>query len=142
MVVSVANAALTLNTIVATQLLQVTNAAVCDSEPCPADSVDVTSVEAYISSGGPGKFERYTYLVLGINLIGLLIFTMFLPRQKEECHEWRIRGELAGNSRLVGYLSIALATASISYGILCSVMLVNVNTSCLKAFGGSGCSSS
>jgi len=35
---------------------------------------------------------------------------------------------------------LILATSTITYGILCSVMLVNQNTSCLKAFGGSGCS--
>lgn len=139
MVVSVANAALTLNTIVATQFLQLTNAAVCNQQPCPSNSVDVTSAEAFNASDGPSKFSNYTYLVLGVNVAGLLIFTPFLPRQKEECHEWRIRGELSGNSTSVGYASVFLTTAVITYGILCSLLLINENTSCLQLIGGTGC---
>lgn len=142
LIVSAANAGSTLNTIIATQFLQFTNAAACDTQPCPDNTVDLTDHDTYESSNGPRKFQNYTFLILAINLVGMLIFTPFLPKQKEQCHEWRIRGEKSGHSRMIGYASLILATATISYGILCSVMLVNDKTSCLKAFGGAGCSNS
>jgi hypothetical protein len=139
-VVSVANSALALNTIVGTQLMQVVGAAVCnDPTGCPSNTVDVTSIANFEASDGPAKFANYTYLVLGINVLGLILFTQFLPRQKEECNEWRIKGEMSGHNRLIGYASILVATVSITYGILASIMLVNEKTSCLQVFGGSGC---
>ena len=112
-VVSVANAAGTLNTIVATQLLEAVDSAVCNNKDyCP-----------------PGT----------VNLIGMVLFTKFLPKQKAQCHEWRKKGEDAGNSFLYGVASTAIAVLCITYGILCSIMLVNPKTACMKAFGGSGC---
>jgi hypothetical protein len=148
LIVSVANAALNINTILATQFLQFTNAAACNTDDadddgsnnCPNDTVDINGVNGYLASGGPTKFANYTYMLLGINIASTLIFTMFLPKQKEECHEWRKKGEAMGQSRVVGYISVFMATSVIAYGILASIMLLNVNTSCIPAFGGDGCS--
>ena len=128
-----------MNTIVGTQLLPIVNAAACSSDNCPSNTVDVNDADSYNNSDGPNKFQNYTFMILGINLVGMILFTPFLPKQKEECHEWRKRGEAAGYPKLVGYASFTLATCTILYGIIATVMLVNPNTACLQAIGGSGC---
>lgn len=142
LVVSCGNAGITLNSIIATQLLQVTKAAACDStddSSCASNTVDISSVSNYLDSDGPTRFTKYTLLILAINVVGILFFTRFLPRQKEECHEWRKIGELRGQSSLVGWASLTIAIVVIAYGILASVMLLNTATSCIPAFGGTGC---
>jgi hypothetical protein len=139
-VVSVANAGALLSTVVGTQFLEPVHAQACNQEPCPANSVDVSSLSAYLASDGPNRYVHYTVVVLVVNLVSLAIATSFLPRQRDQCHEWRIQGESTGNSRKIGYASICLSVCMVGYGIIASIMLINPHTSCYQAFGGTGCS--
>jgi hypothetical protein len=147
LIVSAANAAININTILATQFLQFTKASACDTDDydddgsnnCPDNTVDINGVNGYEASDGPNKFAEYTYMLLAINIAGTILFTQFLPKQKDECHEWRKKGEMMGQSRLMGYISVCFASCIIAYGILASIMLIDVKTSCIPAFGGDGC---
>lgn len=107
-----------MNNIIATQLLSAVKAAACsndDGAQCSDHQVDVAGSAAFNSSDGPRKFAEYTLLVLLINVLGTLLFTPFLPRQKDQCVEWRRRGEEAGDSARVGCASITIATVIIGY---------------------------
>jgi hypothetical protein len=162
-----ANSSGTLSTIIATQLLAPLHANTCSdpSGSCPSDEVNVSSMDAYKSSGGPSKFTQYSLLIFVINVFGILVFTRFLPRQKDQCREWRdqVYDETAHSEPIrsiadlpkianrinawyvrdrvrVGQTSLGIATAIISYEIISAVALLNPNWSCLPAFGGGGCS--
>ena len=120
--------------------------------------VNVYSLDTYFSTDGPHKFTNYTLLVFGINIAGMFIFTQFLPRQKDQCKEWRDQdftnlpertGLLAPFSRIndlfvsnrvrVGYASIIIATVVILYELSTAMALLNPLWSCSVAFGGAGC---
>ena len=96
-----------------------------------------------------------------------MTFTRFLPRQKDQCREWRdqvydeaehqepIRSlmdvpklfsranALYVRDRVrVGQTSLAIATIIILYEIISAVALLNPSWSCSPVFGGSGCPAS
>ena len=141
LVVSVANAAGTVNTIVATQLLQYIRASICNHDNCPTDTINTTSIQAYISSNGPYKFTKYTFIIFLLNLTGLCIFTQYLPKQKDECHTWRRLGDKSGEytRKLTGYISVIIAVVSITYGLTFSILLMIPSLSCMRILGGPGC---
>ena len=141
LIISVANAALNINSILATQFLQFTDATACaanDDASC-TNSVDIRSPTGFSNTDGPNRFANYTYMIIGINIAGTLIFTFFLPRSKEECHDWRKQGEMKGSSHIFGYASVVISSAIVIYGILCSGFLLSPETSCIPVFGGDGC---
>lgn len=76
---------------------------------------------------------------MGIALAANFTFTQFLPRQKDQCEEWKRKGEAIGKSRPRAYFFIVFVFVVVSYGIMASVLLLDTNTSCLKLFGGAGC---
>ncbi len=120
LLISTANSAQTINTIVGTQLLQSMQASACvesntNSTACGPNYVDVDGVSNYLATNGPTKFSNYTYLIIAINLAGTLVFTQFLPQQKEQCHEWRREGEKRGASVWVGVGSAVVAVSVIGY---------------------------
>jgi hypothetical protein len=124
----------------------------------------MSSMKAYRQTNGPSKFTAYSLFIFGINVFGILVFTRFLPRQKDQCREWRdqVYDEAAHAEPIrsiadltkiatrinawyvrdrvrVGHTSLGIATAIISYEIISAVALLNPNWSCLAAFGGGGC---
>ena len=137
------------------------------SGKCPNDEVNMISVKAYRQTNGPSKFTAYSLFIFGINLFGILVFTQFLPRQKDQCREWRdevydekaqsepirsiadlpklltrLNALYVRNRVRVGQTSLAIATTIIMYDVASAIALLNPNWSCSPAFGGSGCSSS
>jgi len=148
LIISVANSASNLSTIVATQLLTPMKATSCDTNyvdddsTCESNQVNLNSEDTYRDTNGPRQFTYYQLLILGINIVSVLIFTNFLPRQKDECHEWKMLGE-SGKYWLsptrVGQISVVIAVVVVSYQILAGAMLFNPSTACLPAFGGGGC---
>jgi hypothetical protein len=92
-------------------------------QPCPSDTVDLTSFDA---SGGPGRYRDYTLAVTGISVVSTLVFTPFLPRQKEQCREWGAEGEARGGSCLRGALVAAAALAVVGYSLLGAVSRFHV----------------
>jgi hypothetical protein len=76
---------------------------------------------------------------VGISLVANFTFTQFLPQQKEQCAEWKRKGEVAGKSKLRANIFMVAVVVIVSYGILASILLLDTNTSCLKLFGGAGC---
>lgn len=161
LIISTANSAGTISTIIATQLLAPLHANTCSlpSGTCPNDEVNTSSYDAYKTTGGPNKFMAYTLLIFAINITGILTFTRFLPRQKSQCEEWknqnydaaahlnagwcalcsRVNDIYVSNRARVGYTSSLIATAIIVYEVVTAVALLNPSWSCLTAFGGGGC---
>lgn len=132
LIVSGHNSAQTISSIIATQLLSFTN----------AKEVSVGSLESFQQSGGPKSFTNYTWIIFVINIIGTLTFTTFLPKQKDQCQEWKVQGEMSTSfpsNRVSGYLSIAISSVVLIYGILGAIILLDPSLSCLSAFGGPGC---
>lgn len=148
LIVSVANCALNLSTIVATQLLTPLSATSCDTNyidddgTCTSSQVNLNSKETYRDTDGPKKFTQYQLVIMAINVVCVFIFTQFLPKQKAQCHEWRMLGESGKywlSSTTVGYISSAIAVTVVLYQVIAAVILLNPATACLPAFGGSGC---
>ena len=132
LIVSGHNSAQTISSIIATQLLSSTNAMKVSDE----------SLQSFQQSGGPKSFTDYTWIIFAINIIGTFAFTSFLPKQKDQCQEWRLQGEMSRafpSNRVSGYLSIAISSFVLIYGVLGAIVLLDPKLSCLSAFGGSGC---
>eukprot|EP00605_Chrysophyceae_sp_TOSAG23-4_P000109 GSChrysophyteH1.ASY1.ANO1.119.1 assembled CDS len=150
MIVSTANSASLISYILSTQLLSASGSDTCSAASgCSAGQVDLTDRATYRATDGPKKFSEYTGIVYAVNIISMLCFTRFLPTQKKQCAEWKAEGNTFADSpnrfvayftpERVGYASAALASIVILYNVVASVMLLNPKTSCLPAFGGSGC---
>jgi ABC-type multidrug transport system permease subunit len=119
LIVTVGNAALTLNGVIATQLLTPMNAVACDDDgDCPSDSVDVSSKDAFSDSNGPIRFTYYTILLTCISLSACAIFTSFLPASKEECKEWKEKGEAMGASATRGKLALLMSAIVVGVSFL------------------------
>jgi len=163
LIISTANSAGTINTILSTQLLAPLRSNVCQapSGQCATGAgVDVYSKATYFATDGPDKFTNYTLVIFAVNMAGILIFTPFLPRQKDQCAEWRDQdynnlpprtGWFSAWSRFndwfvcnrvrVGRTSIAIAVLVILYEVVATIALLNPAWSCMTAFGGPGCGS-
>lgn len=167
LIISCANSAGSIGAIIATQLLSPMHANTCSnpSGDCPHGEVNLSSADAYFRTDGPDRFMAYALLIFVINLAGIFTFTRFLPRQKDQCAEWKAHGELSADaaakgaqsgvtlwnacSRLndvfvsnrtrVGYTAIAVSSFIILYEVVTAVALLNHNWSCNVAFGGPGC---
>jgi hypothetical protein len=161
LIISTANSAGMVNGILSTQLLTPLHATVCQDESgtcTQGASVDLYSRTTYYDTDGPKKFLIYSLVIYAINLVGIFIFTPFLPRQKDQCAEWRDQdyanlpvrtGLLAyyhgfndwyvSNRIRVAWTSLAIATVVISYQVTATVALLSPSWSCLPAFGGGGC---
>jgi hypothetical protein len=147
LIVSVANSASQLSTIIATQLLHPMGATTCssnyvDDDSCQSHQINLHNQETYEDTDGPRKFTNYQLVLLSLNIVSMLIFTEFLPRQKDECKSWKELGE-SGKFYLspssVGRVSAVIAIVILAYQMISTVILLNPATSCLPAFGGSGC---
>ena len=57
---------------------------------CPNNQVDITSVYGFDHTNGPSRFAKYTLVLTSVSIICCLIFTPFLPRDKDQCHEWKV----------------------------------------------------
>ena len=127
LIVTVGNAALTVNGIVSTQLLTPMDAVGCDDDygNCPSDTVVVTDETSFNDSNGPERFTNYTLVLTAVAIGATLIFTPFLPASKEECQEWRKLGIVKGNSARRGYFTLFLAVATILVGCLLLVNCMN-----------------
>lgn len=150
LIISVANSASSISTIIATQLLTPMNAVECKegtdddatAGACSSNQVNVYSYETFKASNGPNTFTYYSLLILSINIFALLFFTRFLPRQKFECSDWKLMGESGKfflTPKWVGICSAVIALCIIGYQLASAVALLNPKTSCNPAFGGSGC---
>jgi len=142
LVVSVGNSALTLSSVLSTQLLFAVNARPCTAdkyEDCSSDEVYINSIEGFKATNGPRKFSDYTFLIVGIQIIAMIIFTPYLPSSKEECAAWRKQGEAAGNSAIRGKIATIVSVLIILYGILAAILLLDDETSCMEWIGGEGC---
>jgi hypothetical protein len=85
-----------------------------DNGNCPSNTVVVTDKDSFDHSNGPVRFTNYTLLLTGIAIAASLIAVPFLPSSKEECHEWKMKGEALGTSKVRGYLSLGIAVIMIS----------------------------
>jgi len=148
LIVSVANAALTVTVVLATQLLTPFSSVSCaeggadDDGTCKHAQVNTYSEHTYRESHGPARFTKYSLACLGIGLCSLLFFTPFLPRTKAECAEWKLHGESGKfwlSRTTTGLCSSFIATLMVGYVLIASVAILNPATSCLPEFGGGGC---
>jgi hypothetical protein len=117
LLVTVGNSALLVNGIVATQLLTAFNGQACenddDAASCSSDTIDTRSRQAFDDSHGPERFRDYTLTLCAISVVCVLIFVRFLPKSKEECHEWKEEGERLGTSETRGYITLAMVTVTV-----------------------------
>jgi len=144
LVVTVGNAACALSGIFATQLLGPMSVVGCTAsdddagEGCAANSVNLHSATSFENSGGPVRFTKYCLVLCGVAVAAAFFFTPFLPRDKEQCHEWKRLGEQRP-SAIRPYVTFFLAATVVLYGLVASVLLLNSSTSCLEIVGGEGC---
>lgn len=122
LIVTVGNAALTLNGIIATQLLTPMKAVGCDDDTgnCSPNTVDVTGKSGFDSTDGPNRFTNYTLVLTAISLTACYLFTRFLPASKEECHLWRLKGEEQGDSAIRGRLAFGMAVLIVGVSVIVS----------------------
>ena len=117
LVITVCNAALTVSSIIATQLLSPLDAAGCssydDDYVCPSNTVAVNSANSFNASNGPSRFTEYTLVLTGISIGCTLLFTPLLPKDKAQCHKWKEDGEKFGNSSTRGYLTLSLCLITV-----------------------------
>ena len=164
LIISCANSAGSIGAIIATQLLSPMRANTCSnpSGTCPHGEVNLSSPGAYVRTNGPDRFMAYSLLIFVINLLGIFAFTRFLPRQKDQCAEWknqdyysakvaaekdtsiwsalsRLNDVFVSSRARVGYTAIAVSSTIILYEVVTAVALLNPNWSCNVAFGGPGC---
>jgi hypothetical protein len=78
----------------------------------------------------------YAYLVAYAFKLFSLVFLVWLPRQKKECHERKAHG---GSSKLFGIITIAYLVFAFCWSLMTNVMTFSSKTSCLKIAGGDGC---
>jgi hypothetical protein len=114
-IVTIGNAAMTVSSIIATQLLTPFDAVGCDDDNgnCPSNTVVVTDKTSFDNSDGPNRFTNYTLALVTIAISAAFIFTPFLPSSKEECYEWKKKGEEVGSSKTRGYISLVIAFITI-----------------------------
>ena len=161
LIISTANSAGMINGILSTQLLTPLHANVCSaaSGVCPSGAgVNLYSKYTYFSTDGPSKFTRYALLVFFINVVGIVIFTPFLPRQKDQCAVWRdqdyknmpprtgifawygaFNDWFVGDRLRVAYASLAISVVVIFYQMSSTIAFLNPSFSCSPIFGGAGC---
>jgi hypothetical protein len=140
LLITVNNAALTVSGIIATQLLVPLKAVDCSSEVCTDSEVDIDSgVSGFEETDGPERYTNYTLCLIVISISCALVFIRFLPKDKAECQEWKAKGLEAGISKYTGYVSAFLSSFMVIYGFVCGILLLDSETSCLAAVGGSGC---
>ena len=115
LIITVANAAGTVNGIIATQLLTPLNSVACSdaNDNCPSNTVDVNDGEHFEATDGPNRFTIYCVTLISISVACCLMFTQFLPRSKEQCYEWKMLGEKAGASTTRGYIASALCIVTV-----------------------------
>lgn len=118
-IITCANAAATINGIISTQLLTPMKSVGCDDDGgnCPSDTVDVTDKAAFMASDGPRRFTYYTLLLTGISISSCFLFTRFLPASKDECHEWKAKGDAMGASAARGRIAMFMAICVIGVRI-------------------------
>lgn len=115
LIITVGNAALLVQSIIATQLLVPLKATGCDDDGhCPSNTVNTSSLQAFNNSNGPEKYTLYTIILVIISIIATLIFTQFLPNSRNECQEWKVLGNQRGNSEIRGKITLTLAFITIS----------------------------
>jgi len=142
LVVSVGNSALMVAGVLSTQFLIAVGGLPCtDSDPnsCPSDTVSLENTSDYKETNGPRKYSDYTFLLIGFQILGALLFVPFLPASRQECSDWKRIGEERGDSETRAYLCLGLASVIIFYGILGTVLLLDEKTSCMQWIGGEGC---
>jgi hypothetical protein len=148
LIVSVANAALTVTVVLATQLLTPFKSVSCaeggadDDGVCKSGQVNTFSIHTYHETDGPARFTKYSIVCMVIGLCALLFFTPFLPRTKAECAEWKQHGDDGKfwlSRRNTGLISSTIAFVMVGYVMIAAVAILNPATSCLPEFGGSGC---
>lgn len=111
LIITVGNAALTLNGVISTQFLTPMDATACEDDyDCPSDTVQVTSKDSYFDSHGPKRFTNYTLVLVAVSFLATAIFTPFLPGSKEECQQWKAEGEKLGTSSTRAKVSLLIAS--------------------------------
>ena len=141
LIISIVNACITLNGILGTQVAAIIHANSCE-DTCTGDSnegVDTTSIPTFVASDGPYKYTKYTIVITILSLIGIILFTPFLPTQKAQCQEWKEKGQQAGNSVFRGIITAIIAFTVVAYSIVVSILLIFPSTSCMSWIGGEGC---
>jgi hypothetical protein len=101
LIVSVANAGTIINNYLATELLAALQITTCDerndtgndaqeSFQCRrAGGVNIATKAAFLATDGPWLFTKYSLVMFAINILGIWVFTRFLPKDKEQCKNWK-----------------------------------------------------
>ena len=117
LIATVSNSALLVNGIVSTQLLSLFRGVACNEddspEGCSSSTVDTTNSTTFKDSDGPWRFTQYTIALQVISVIAVFVFTQFLPRSKQMCHDWKKQGEELGTSELRGKITLAMVVITV-----------------------------
>lgn len=114
LLVTVGNSALLVNGVISTQMLTPLNAVSCDGDGgCGSHTVSTTSQQSFNDSDGPWRYTQYTLILNSISVAACFIFTPFLPKSKEQCHEWKLIGDQKGNSTTRARIGLVMCVVTI-----------------------------
>lgn len=117
LIITLGNASLAVSGIISTQLMTPLKAAGCspsdDDESCPSDTVNISSVKTFEASDGPKRFTYYCLVLTAVSIVACFMFTMYLPRSKAQCHEWKIMGDKLGTSKSRGYIALVISFVTV-----------------------------
>jgi hypothetical protein len=99
----------------------------------------VSSRDGYFATDGPNRYTKYSLVVFGLSAVNASIWVWFLPRNIEQCKEWKAEGERKGASFGIGVASLVLSCSMVLYGFIVAFLLLDPATSCMKIVGGDGC---
>jgi len=142
LLITASNAANTVGSVVATQLLWPLNSVACYNsvEQCTENEVFIGGGQAgFNATDGPKRYTIYTIVTGAISIFATLVLTRFLPRDKNQCHLWREEGVQSGASIKIGIASLLISLGTVGYGFIVGILLLNSSTSCFQAIGGTGC---
>ena len=122
--------------ILATQIMSPLKAVGCSASTCSADTVNLNNFDG---TDGPWRFTSYLLVLTAVAVASSLVFTPFLPGNKDQCRVWKAEGDASGSSWFRGCASLSVVVLIVVYGIVGSVLLLLPKTSCEAWIGGSGC---
>jgi hypothetical protein len=89
-----------------------------DQDNCDPSSVNISNVSKYQGTDGPWRFTKYCLLLNAISIVGVVVFTRYLPGSVSECHAWKEKGIQVGNSSWRGYASLTILVVSFVVSLL------------------------
>jgi hypothetical protein len=94
------------------------------------DAVDSATRDLYNS-----RMASATYFTIAVNASAALVFCWFLPKGKQQCHEWLAKWRRPAT----GVFNLSVGWVVLLFSLTISMLSAIPSTCCLKIAGGKGC---